>query len=76
MKVSEMKYERIDVDRACETAARLTDRMKKAASGREMADIRNECIEVAKKIQTMSSLCYIRFTLNTLDKFHLADKEY
>lgn len=76
MKVSEMKYERIDVDRACETVARLTDRMKKAASGREMADIRNECIEEAKKIQTMSSLCYIRFTLNTLDKFYLAEKEY
>lgn len=76
MKISEMKYERIDVDRACETVKKLTERMRKAASGREMSEIRNECIEEAKKIQTMSSLCYIRFTLNTSDEFYLGEKTY
>ena len=76
MKVSEMKYERTDIDKACEKMAAAAERMAKAASGREMAAIREEYIAEARHIQTMSSLCYIRFTLNTADEFYLAEKNY
>lgn len=76
MKVGEMKYERVDLAAVAEKMRGLTRRMAAATSGREMAEIRNESIAQAVKVQTMSSLCYIRFTLNTSDEFYLKEKEY
>ena len=56
MKVGEMKYERVDLAAVAEKMRGLTRRMAAATSGREMAEIRNESIAQAVKVQTMSSL--------------------
>lgn len=76
MKISEMNYERIDVDKECAYFNALVERMKRAGSGKKMAEIREESIARSKHIQTMTSLCNIRFTLNTQDEFYLGEKTY
>lgn len=76
MKVKDMKYERIDIDKACAEVSDLAEKMKNAGSGKEMAEIRERSITLSKHIQTMTSLCNIRFTLNTGDEYYLAEKQY
>ena len=76
MKVREMPYERIDIDKACETIKELTGKMKYAASGNEMIRLREQSILLARHIQSMTSLCNIRFTLNTTDEYYFSEKQY
>lgn len=76
MKVSEIEYRRADIDEACASVAELTEKMRRAANGREMAAIREESISLAKRVQTAASLCNIRFTLNTEDEYYLTEKRY
>lgn len=76
VKVKDMEYRRADIDAACAEFASAAERVKRASSGRELADIRNEIIALTKHIRTMNSLCYIRFTLNTRDEYYLAEKTY
>lgn len=76
MKVREMPYERIDIDKACETIKELTGKMKYAASVNEMIRLREQSILLARHIQSMTSLCNIRFTLNTTDEYYFSEKQY
>lgn len=76
VKVKDMKYVRTDTDAECRALEDAAERARRAKSGKELAGIREEVTTRAKHIQTMSSLCYIRFTLNTRDEFYLAEKEY
>ena len=76
MKVGDIVYKRADITKACEFMEQAVSRMKRAKSGKEMVEIRKETIELAKKIQSASSLCYIRFTLDTTSEFYLKEKEY
>lgn len=71
-----MPYERIDIDKACETIKELTGKMKYAASGNEMIRLREQSILLARHIQSMTSLCNIRFTLNTTDEYYFSEKQY
>lgn len=76
MKVSDIKYVRYDVDNAVSFLRGALERINAAKSPSELIAVRNDCIGLAKHIQTMASLCYIRFTLNTADEFYLAEKTY
>ena len=71
-----MPYERIDIDKACETIKELTGKMKYAASGNEMICLREQSILLARHIQSMTSLCNIRLKLNTTDEYYLSEKQY
>ena len=75
-KIGDMPYSRIDIDAECRALEEAARRAASAGSGRELADVRRDAVERAKHIQTMNSLCYIRFTLNTRDEFYLAEKTY
>lgn len=76
MKISEMPYKRADIDKECEYFRGLAERMARAASGKEMSELRKEGIAHSRHIQTMTSLCYIRFTQNTEDAYYLNEKTY
>ena len=76
IKIKDMKYTRINVDDECEAINAATEAVKRAKSAKELTDIRNEMIVRVKHIQTMNSLCFIRFSLNTRDEFYLAEKTY
>ena len=56
MKVGDIVYKRADITKACEFMEQAVSRMKRAKSGKEMVEIRKETIELAKKIQSASSL--------------------
>ena len=62
-KIGDMPYSRIDIDAECRALEEAARRAASAGSGRELADVRNDAVERAKHIQTMNSLCYIRFTM-------------
>lgn len=76
IKIKDMKYTRINVDDECEAINAATEAVKRAKSAKELTDIRNEMLVRVKHIQTMNSLCFIRFSLNTRDEFYLAEKTY
>lgn len=76
MKVKDMKYERADICGATKLVGQLATRLKNAKNGREIADVRAEYISLQKHVQSMCSLCYIRFTLNTGDEFYAEEQQY
>ena len=76
MKIKDIKYVRVDINKAINFIENMTAQMKNARSGREMAAIREKYIAREKRIQTMCSLGNIRFTLNTADEFYRKEKEY
>lgn len=76
MKVKDIKYERINIEKAKQEVKDLTEKLKRASDGHEMARLRDSLITLYRHIQTMASLCNIRFTLNTADEYYLAEKQY
>lgn len=76
MKVSEVKYERISAEEIDEVMKRLTAKVRKAASVKDILDAREEYVTLVKKFITASSLSYMRYTINTTDDFYIKEKDY
>ena len=76
MKFCDMPYERIDVMAATEaldaaaerlSAAKTIEEAEKAFAGRE---------KIISHVQTMSTIAYIRHTVNTLDEFYEKENDF
>lgn len=76
MKFSEMKYVRPDMDKLKEEAESTADRIKNAANADEAANAYLDWDKAAASFATMNSLCYIRHTINTEDKFYDEENEF
>ncbi|MDE7107085.1 MAG: M3 family oligoendopeptidase, partial [Clostridiales bacterium] len=75
-KISEYKYERVDLKQAAEYYDGATARVKQAKSARELADIRAEVNEYYAKFVTQINLAFIRNSLDVRDEFYAAEKDY
>lgn len=76
MKFSEFKYERPNVDEACDFINKLTESFKKASTADEQIKIIAEYRDKMSDIGSMRSLAHIRHTINTNDEFYLAERDY
>ncbi len=76
MKVAEIKYERVDLSAAADALREIIEEVRAAGSPESLLELRNRTVEISREAQSMSSLAYIRFTLNTLDGFYLEEKNY
>ena len=70
MKFSEMPYKRLDPQAIKTELAALTDRLRNAKSYEEARGVFLEKEETKKRVETMSTLAYVRHSIDTRDEFY------
>ena len=76
MKVSEIKYNRYNVENLIKEYNNATLKINNASNVNEVLDIRNELINHVVELDTAYNLAYIRWSLNTSDEFYADEKRY
>ena len=76
MKVSELPYRRVTREEMTEGLQRVIERVKAAQSVEEILAARAEYLSLTTEYATAQSLSYMRYTINTVDPFYLAEKDY
>ena len=76
MKVSELPYRRVTREEMTEGLQRVIGRVKAAQSVEEILAARAEYLSLTTEYATAQSLSYMRYTINTVDPFYLAEKDY
>lgn len=75
-KVSELKYERVNIDDAINEIKRCALNAQTADSGKKLLEARNAYLKTVFHFNTMYSLSFTRFTLNTRDEYYSVEKDY
>ena len=60
MKVSELKYERVNIAEAEKRIRRIIKKVVEAESSEKLLALREETVKLSRHVQTMSSLAFIR----------------
>lgn len=76
MKVSELKYERMTLESFTEKINKIISGIKTAKSTEEVIEQREEYVKLQKEMATAIDLSYMRYSINTVDEFYLAEKDY
>ena len=76
MKFSEMNYTRPDMNELKAAAEKAAAGIANAASAEEAAEAYLSWDKTGGSYNTMYSLCYIRHTINTEDKFYSDENEF
>ena len=76
MKVSELPYRRVTREEMAKGLQRVIERIKAAQSVEEILAARAEYLSLTTEYATAQSLSYMRYTINTVDPFYLAEKDY
>ena len=75
MKFHEMKYERPNFDSERQEMQQLLSRMKAAKTASDFFDMMREFNKKMERIETMSTICSIRNSIDTTDAFYEQEKE-
>ncbi|MBR4165303.1 MAG: M3 family oligoendopeptidase, partial [Lachnospiraceae bacterium] len=76
MKVSELPYERVSIEEVKEKLPQLVERIRSAKSVEEVLAAREDYRAFQKRFYTNASLASMRYTINTVDEFYVAENEY
>ena len=76
MKFCDMPYERIDVKAATEALDAAAERLSAAKTLGEAEEAFSEREKIISHVQTMSTIAYIRHTVNTLDEFYEKENDF
>ena len=76
MKFSEMPYKRPDAEAVKAGLSGLTERLKAAKSYEEARAVFLEKEEMEKAVETMSTLAYVRHSIDTRDEFYDGEIEF
>ena len=76
MKVSELPYKRVTLEEVKAVMEDAIRRTKEAKDVDEILAARGPYLELYKNYQTASSLSYMRYSINTVDEFYVAEKDY
>ncbi|MGN1207820.1 MAG: M3 family oligoendopeptidase, partial [Eubacteriales bacterium] len=76
MKFSEMPYERPDAEQVKADLSRLTEELKNAESYDRAKEIFLRYETLYRHIDTLSSLAYVRNTIDTRDAFYDGEMKY
>ena len=76
MKFSEYPYKRPNIEALKAGLASCTERIRKAANLQEQIAAFDEATALLQDYHTMSSLAYVRNTINTADKFYDEEREF
>ena len=76
MKFSEMPYTRPDLEALKAKTAEVVEKMTKAQTAQEQIDAYYEFEAASKTAETMSTIAYIRHTINTKDEFYTQEQDW
>ena len=76
MKVSEIVYNRYNVENLINTYKKSTKIIKNAKSVEDVLTARQTALNEYVKLDTAYNLAYIRWSLNTVDEFYINEKQY
>ncbi|MBR4795035.1 MAG: M3 family oligoendopeptidase, partial [Lachnospiraceae bacterium] len=76
MKFSEMPYKRPDIDEVINNYKDLIKRFKEAKSYEEAREVFIERDKWSDEVDTTSTLCYVRQSIDTRDKFYSEEKDF
>lgn len=76
VKIADMKYKRIDIERLCESVRKFCFAVENAKSASEILEIRKDYIKMLNDFGTMTNIAYIRFSQNTKDEFYNDEQDY
>ena len=76
MKVSELPYRRVTLEEIKAVMDDVIARIKNAKSLEEILAAREDYLKVSAEYLTNSSLASMRYTINTVDPFYVAENEY
>lgn len=76
MKVSQIQYERYDIEKFKDAVVQFKSAASLATSAEEVLAAREVYLEEYVKFSTAYALSYCRFTLNTKDEFYASEMEY
>ena len=76
MKVSQLPYRRVTREEMTAGLRHVIERVRGARSVEEILEARAEYLSLKTEYDTAQSLSYMRYTINTVDPFYLAEKDY
>lgn len=76
MKVCDLPYRRVTLEEMQQKLGHATQAVKDAATVEQVLAARQEMVAAMKDYSTASSLSYMRFSINTVDPFYVAEKDY
>lgn len=76
MKVSQLPYRRVTREEMTAGLLHVIERVRGARSVEEILEARAEYLSLKTEYDTAQSLSYMRYTINTVDPFYLAEKDY
>ena len=76
MKFKDFKYERISYEDIASKYGEMLDRLEKATEVKDFKEIFDEINAYRGHIETMQTLCSIRYTVDTSDKFYADEQDY
>ena len=76
MKVSELPYERVTIEELKEKIPQIVEKIRSAKAAEEILSAREEYHQLLLRFYTNASLASMRYTINTVDEFYVAENEY
>ena len=76
MKVSELPYRRVTLEEVKAVMEEVIPRIRNAKSAEEILAARKEYLKLLLEYVTNAGLAEMRYTLNTVDPFYVAENEY
>ncbi len=76
MKVKALPYERVSLEEFTAVAQDIVIKVKEAQSAQDVLSARDRYVALTERYQTAEALSYMRYSINTVDAFYLAEKEY
>ena len=76
MKVSELPYRRVTLEEIRSVMEAVIARVKEAGSVEEILAAREDYLAILLEYSTNASLASMRYTINTVDEFYVAENEY
>ena len=76
MKVSELPYRRVTLEEVTAVMEDVIPRIRNAKSVEEILKAREDYLKMNLEFSTNASLASMRYTINTVDEFYVAENEY
>lgn len=76
MKVSELPYQRMSIERLTEEVQEVIRTIQEATTVEQVLEARKRYNALSREYDTANALSYMRYTINTADEFYLQEKDY
>lgn len=76
MKVSELEYRRVTIERLTEEINDIICKIEQAVSVDDVLSARKRYNDLMEEYGTATALSYMRYTINTADEFYVQEKDY